>query len=202
MPDPTTASREGRPAVHRRRHGAPEPDRARLLDRELLPPLWDTGSGRRFRRLGLPEPHHALRISAPALRVPLGGLHGQPLSDGGGLSRRSTTASERLDPGEPEERNIYEAMEAGKRSRSCRCRSARRWTRGRRGRQADAGRDVPVFTHYKGDEWEKFIHGHRVGPQTYWTACPNRSAAIKGDEEYVRHRRADPSRQALGHRGS
>ena len=89
----------------------------RLLDGQLLSPALGyrlLGAG--LRRLGLSEPHlRAAHFGAGPLRIPLGRCHGEPVPDGRGaaegLRRRHQP---KLDPGEPEERNIYEAMEAGK----------------------------------------------------------------------------------------
>ena len=65
-----------------------------------------------------------------------------------------------IDPGPPEEGNIYEAIEAGKsveRIPRHPRRGARR-PRGRPGRPpALPGEMYNVFMHYKRDEWERFI---------------------------------------------
>ena len=65
-----------------------------------------------------------------------------------------------LDPGEPEERNIYEAIEAGKAVR----RIPRTLGEALEALQADEllktalpGDMYRVFMHYKTDEWERFI---------------------------------------------
>ena len=65
-----------------------------------------------------------------------------------------------LDPGEPEERNIYEAIEAGKKVR----RIPRTLGEALEALQADElvktalpGDMYRVFMHYKTDEWERFI---------------------------------------------
>ena len=81
-----------------------------------------------------------------------------------------------LDPGEPEERNIYEAMEAGK--------EVKRLPMSL-GQALDAleGNEVirrafpdemyRVFTHYKRDEWERFNHTVTEWDlETYWDCLP------------------------------
>ena len=102
-----------------RRHRRPSrrADRDRLLDGQFLSPAVGyrlLGAG--LRRLGLPEPHHRLaRLGARPVRVSRGGFHGEPASDGVGLLMAMDDGlKNNLDPGPPEERNIYQAMEAGK----------------------------------------------------------------------------------------
>jgi glutamine synthetase len=65
-----------------------------------------------------------------------------------------------LDPGEPEERNIYDAMAAGKQVR----RIPRTLGEALEALEADEvvrsalpGDMYRVFMHYKNDEWERFI---------------------------------------------
>ena len=62
-----------------------------------------------------------------------------------------------LDPGVPEERNIYEAMEAGKEVKRLPMtrRRARRFGGGRSGQRRAPGDMYRVFMHYKRDEWER-----------------------------------------------
>ena len=66
----------------------------------------------------------------------------------------------KLDPGEPEERNIYEAIvRQGKEVKKIPMTfgDALDALEARRGRQERAARrDVPVFMHYKRDEWERY----------------------------------------------
>ena len=81
-----------------------------------------------------------------------------------------------LDPGEPEERNIYEAMEAGKMVTKL------PMTLGAALDRLDADEVVKsalpdemyrVFTHYKRDEWEKFnATVTEWDLQTYWDCLP------------------------------
>ena len=67
-------------------------------------------------RLGLPEPHHrAARVGARPLRVPLVDSAVNPyLSMAVLIKAMEDGIKRKLDPGKPEERNIYEAMQAGK----------------------------------------------------------------------------------------
>ena len=81
-----------------------------------------------------------------------------------------------LDPGEPEERNIYEAMEAGKMVNKL------PMSLGEALERLDADEVVKsalpdemykVFTHYKGDEWEKFnATVTNWDLESYWDCLP------------------------------
>ncbi len=81
-----------------------------------------------------------------------------------------------LDPGEPEERNIYEAMEAGKQVTKLPMSLGEALERLDADEVVKAG--LPgdmyrVFTHYKGDEWEKFNAAVTEWDlQTYWDCLP------------------------------
>jgi glutamine synthetase len=66
-----------------------------------------------------------------------------------------------IDPGEPEERNIYEAMEAGKQVKKLPMSLGEALAKLEEDEVIKAA--LPdemyrVFTHYKGDEWERFNH--------------------------------------------
>ena len=66
----------------------------------------------------------------------------------------------KLDPGEPEERNIYAAMAAGKKVKKLPMSLGEALTELERDdvvRAAMPGDMYRVFTHYKRDEWEKFM---------------------------------------------
>ena len=78
----------------------------------------------------------ALRVSAPGpIRVSLGRLIRQPLPvHGGFLGAMRDGLEQTMDPGPPEEGNIYEAIAAGKQWSGSPPRSARRSTRWRRTR--------------------------------------------------------------------
>ena len=79
--------------------------------------LWDTGFWAPvYADWGYQNRTCGLRVSAPGpVRVPGRRRDGEPVPDGGrpaeGLRRRHRR---KLDPGEPEQRNIYEAMKEGK----------------------------------------------------------------------------------------
>ena len=66
-----------------------------------------------------------------------------------------------LDPGEAEERNIYEAMEAGKQVKKLPMNLGEALDRLAKDeviRSAMPGEMYKVYHHYKNDEWEKFNH--------------------------------------------
>ena len=66
----------------------------------------------------------------------------------------------KLDPGEPEERNIYEAMEAGKQVKKLPMSLGDALDALERDeviKSALPGEMYRVFMHYKRDEWEKFM---------------------------------------------
>ena len=81
-----------------------------------------------------------------------------------------------LDPGEPEERNIYEAMEAGKQVTKLPMSLGEALERLAADEVVKAG--LPgdmyrVFTHYKRDEWEKYnATVTEWDLQTYWDCLP------------------------------
>ena len=66
-----------------------------------------------------------------------------------------------LDPGEPEERNIYEAMEAGKMVKKLPMSLGEALDRLEADeviKEAMPDEMLKVFLHYKRDEWERFNH--------------------------------------------
>ena len=67
----------------------------------------------------------------------------------------------KLDPGPPQQRNIYDVIDEGRRGRArARTTSARRSRRSRPTtscRSALPGRLLDVYLHYKKDEWERFL---------------------------------------------
>ena len=81
-----------------------------------------------------------------------------------------------LDPGEPEERNIYEAMEAGKLVKKLPMslgEALERLDNDAVVKSAMPDEMYRVFTHYKGDEWERFNHTVTEWDlQTYWDCLP------------------------------
>ena len=66
-----------------------------------------------------------------------------------------------MDPGEPEERNIYEAMEAGKQVTKLPMslgEALERLDKDEVIKSAMPDEMLKVFMHYKRDEWERFNH--------------------------------------------
>ena len=141
--------------------------------------LWDTGFWAPvFADWGYQNRTCALRISAPG-RFEYRSVDSMvnPYLMGAALLKAFADGMDRnLDPGEPEERNIYEAIEAGK--------EVRRLPESL-GRALDALESdevikeaLPdemyrVFTHYKRDEWERFNHTvTNWDLETYWDCLP------------------------------
>ena len=81
-----------------------------------------------------------------------------------------------LDPGEPEERNIYEAMEAGKQVKKLPMSlgdALARLDKDEVIKQAMPGDMYRVFKHYKTDEWERFMATVTDWDiQRYWDCLP------------------------------
>ncbi|MDE0067099.1 MAG: hypothetical protein OXN44_09540, partial [Acidimicrobiaceae bacterium] len=66
-----------------------------------------------------------------------------------------------LDPGEPEERNIYDAMKEGKQVKKIPLtlgEALEAFDNDEVVRSALPGEMYNVFMHYKTDEWERFLH--------------------------------------------
>ena len=141
--------------------------------------LWDTGFWAPvFADWGYQNRTCALRISAPG-RFEYRSVDSMvnPYLMGAALLKAFGDGMDRnLDPGEPEERNIYEAMEAGKQVKKLPMSL---------GAALDAleGDEViraalpdemyRVYMHYKRDEWEKFNHTvTNWDLQTYWDCLP------------------------------
>ncbi len=82
----------------------------------------------------------------------------------------------KLDPGEPEERNIYEAMEAGKQVTKLPMSLGEALERLEADEVVKAGMPgdmYRVFTHYKRDEWERYnATVTEWDLQTYWDCLP------------------------------
>ena len=145
-------------------------DRDRLLDRQLLPAAVGhrlLGAG--VRRLGLPEPHHGSAHLGPGpLRVPpVDSMVNPYLMAGATLKAADDGIDNDLDPGEPEDRNIYQAMEAGKQVKKLpmtlgEALDALKATTSSSARLP--GEMYRLYDEYKRDEWERFMsHRHRVG---------------------------------------
>ncbi|MCP4223777.1 MAG: glutamine synthetase, partial [Actinomycetia bacterium] len=126
--------------------------------------LWDTGFWAPvFADWGFQNRTTALRISAPG-RFEYRSVDSavNPYLSLAGLLKAMDDGIDRdLDPGPPEERNIYEAMEAGKEVKKIPL------TLGEALEALDAdeviksalpGEMYKVFEHYKRDEWERFLH--------------------------------------------
>ena len=161
MPDPSIDPQKPGPvglAVRSAGHGPASrcADRDRLVDGQLLPAsLGHRLLGTGLRRLGLSEPDHGLRISAPgrfeyrsvdSMVNPylMGSAHLKAFDDGIDQQARSGRAGRA--------QHLRGDGRPASRSRSCRCPSVRRSSalEQRRGHQVGhARRDVPVFTHYK-----------------------------------------------------
>jgi len=84
--------------------------------------------------------------------------------------------SDKLDPGEPEERNIYDAMEAGKQVKKLPMSLGDALERLKKDeviKQAMPGDMYRVFMHYKTDEWERFMSTvTEWDVQRYWDCLP------------------------------
>ena len=82
----------------------------------------------------------------------------------------------KLDPGEPEERNIYQALAAGKKVKKLPMSLGE--ALGELDKDEVIKKAMPdemyrVFTHYKRDEWEKFMSTvTRWDLETYWDYLP------------------------------
>ena len=141
--------------------------------------LWDTGFWAPvFADWGYQNRTCALRISAPG-RFEYRSVDSMvnPYLMGAVLLKAFDDGISRdLDPGEPEERNIYEAMEAGKLVKKL------PMSLGEALDRLDADEVIKaalpdemyrVFTHYKRDEWERFnATVTEWDLQTYWDCLP------------------------------
>ncbi len=141
--------------------------------------LWDTGFWAPvFADWGYQNRTCALRISAPGRFEyrSVDSMVNPYLLAGALLKAFDDGIARNLDPGEPEERNIYEAMEAGKLVKKL------PMTLGDALDRLDADEVVKsalpdemyrVFAHYKRDEWEKFNHTVTEWDlESYWDCLP------------------------------
>ena len=139
-------------------------DRHRLLDRQFLSPAVGhrlLGAG--LLRLGLPEPHDGpARLRARPLRISRRRRHGEPASDGGGAAEGDgRRPEEQPRSGPPEERNIYQAMEAGKQVKKLPMTLGDALEALKKDeviRSAMPGEMYRLYDEYKRDEWERFLH--------------------------------------------
>ena len=132
------------------------------LDGQLLPPALGHGLlGAGLRRLGLPEPHdRAARLGPGRFEYRSVDSAVNPYLSLAALIKAMDDGIQRkLDPGPPEERNIYQAIEAGKDVKKI------PMTFGDALDALDADEVVKsalpdemykVFRHYKRDEWERY----------------------------------------------
>jgi glutamine synthetase len=141
--------------------------------------LWDTGFWAPvFADWGYQNRTCALRISAPG-RFEYRSVDSMvnPYLMGGALLQAFADGMDRdIDPGEAEERNIYEAMEAGKQVKKLPMSlgdALDALDKDEVIKSAMPDEMYRVFTHYKRDEWEKFNHTVTDWDlQTYWDCLP------------------------------
>ena len=126
--------------------------------------LWDTGFWAPvFADWGFQNRTTALRISAPG-RFEYRSVDSAVnpyLSFAGLLKAMEDGLDRNLDPGPPEERNIYEAMEEGKEVKKIPMNLGEALDALRADeviKSALPGEMFKVFEHYKRDEWERFMH--------------------------------------------
>jgi glutamine synthetase len=125
--------------------------------------LWDTGFWAPvFADWGYQNRTCALRISAPGRFEyrSVDSMVNPYLMAGALLKAFDDGIRNKLDPGEPEERNIYQAMEAGKQVKKLPMSLGEALAALERDeviKQAMPGDMYRVFMHYKRDEWEKFM---------------------------------------------
>jgi len=126
--------------------------------------LWDTGFWAPvFADWGYQNRTCALRISAPGRFEyrSVDSMVNPYLMSGALLQAFDDGITRKLDPGEAEERNIYEAMEAGKQVKKLPMSlgdALEELEKDKVIRKAMPDEMYTVFTHYKGDEWERFNH--------------------------------------------
>lgn len=126
--------------------------------------LWDTGFWAPvFADWGYQNRTCALRVSAPGRFEyrSVDSMVNPYLMAAGLLKAFDDGISNKLDPGEPEERNIYEAMDAGKKVKRLPMSLGEAMKELENDpviRSAMPDEMYRVFMHYKGDEWERFNH--------------------------------------------
>ena len=126
--------------------------------------LWDTGFWAPvFADWGYQNRTCALRISAPGRFEyrSVDSMVNPYLMAGALLKAFDDGISNKMDPGEPEERNIYEAMEAGKQVTKLPMslgEALERLDKDEVIKSAMPDEMLKVFMHYKRDEWERFNH--------------------------------------------
>ena len=141
--------------------------------------LWDTGFWAPvFADWGYQNRTTALRVSAPG-RFEYRSVDSavNPYLSMAALIMAMRDGIERkLDPGEPEERNIYQAMAAGKKVKKLPMslgEALAALDKDEVIKSALPDEMYRVFTHYKGDEWEKYMATVTSWDvQTYWDYLP------------------------------
>jgi glutamine synthetase len=141
--------------------------------------LWDTGFWAPvFADWGYQNRTCALRISAPGRFEyrSVDSMVNPYLMAAGLLKAFDDGIARDLDPGEPEERNIYEAMEAGKLVKKLPMslgEALQRLDDDEVIKSALPDEMYRVFTHYKGDEWAKFnATVTNWDLESYWDCLP------------------------------
>ena len=126
--------------------------------------LWDTGFWAPvFADWGYQNRTCALRISAPGRFEyrSVDSMVNPYLMNAALLKAFDDGIANKLDPGEPEERNIYEAIEAGKQVKKLPMTlgdALERLAKDEVIKSAMPDEMYRVFNHYKTDEWERFNH--------------------------------------------
>ncbi len=141
--------------------------------------LWDTGFWAPvYADWGYQNRTCALRVSAPGRFEyrSVDSMVNPYLMAAGLLKAFDDGMTRNLDPGEPEERNIYEAMEAGKTVKKLPMslgEALERLDGDEVVKSALPGEMYRVFTHYKGDEWAKFnATVTNWDLESYWDCLP------------------------------
>ena len=125
--------------------------------------LWDTGFWAPvFADWGYQNRTCALRISAPGRFEyrSVDSMVNPYLMAAGLLKAFDDGITNKIDPGEAEERNIYQAMEAGKQVKKLPMSlgdALDRLSKDDVIKSALPGDMYKIFSHYKGDEWERFM---------------------------------------------
>ena len=141
--------------------------------------LWDTGFWAPvFADWGYQNRTCALRVSAPGRFEyrSVDSMVNPYLMASGLLKAFDDGITNKIDPGEAEERNIYEAMEAGKQVKKLPMslgEALDRLDKDEVIKSAMPNEMYRVYTHYKRDEWEKFMATVTDWDQdTYWNVLP------------------------------
>ena len=141
--------------------------------------LWDTGFWAPvFADWGYQNRTCALRVSAPGRFEyrSVDSMVNPYLMAATLLKAFDDGISNKMDPGEPEERNIYDAMEAGKMVKKLPMslgEALQKLEEDEVIRAAMPDEMFKVYMHYKGDEWEKYMSTvTHWDLETYWDCLP------------------------------